>query len=132
MQLVTLYSNEKRFFPYHLIVGELKHALAISKPKLVICSQLSVKNVVQSFQELNLEDRRIILLEGTIESFPNIISFKNLLESTDFIDPESFEPETFDASKQGLLILMSSGTTGLPKGVLITHENIRAAFDYLL
>ncbi|KAF2888705.1 hypothetical protein ILUMI_17468, partial [Ignelater luminosus] len=112
--------------------GELKHALAISKPKLIICSQLSVKNVRQTLQELNFEDKRIVLFEGTSENCSNIASFKDLLHNTDFIDPEFFNPETFDGSEQGALILMSSGTTGLSKGVLITHENIRAAFDHML
>ncbi|KAF2894780.1 hypothetical protein ILUMI_11395 [Ignelater luminosus] len=112
--------------------GELKHAFEISKPKLIICSQLSVQNVTQTLHESHLEDVKIVLLEGTLENHINITSFENLLENTDFIDPKCFEPETFDSSEQPAMILMSSGTTGLPKGVLLSHKNIRATFEYLL
>ncbi|KAF2894779.1 hypothetical protein ILUMI_27556, partial [Ignelater luminosus] len=110
-------------------IGELKHALAISKPKLIVCSQLSIKNVSQTLQELQLENTKLVLFEGTFENLPNITSFEDLLENVDNIDPQSFEPETFDGSEEGALILMSSGTTGLPKGVLLTHKNFKATFD---
>lgn len=112
--------------------GELKHALAISKPKLILCSQLPVKNVAQAIEELQFKDVKILLLEGALERQHDITSFEHLLRKINSIDPKYFKLATFDCSEQGALILMSSGTTGLPKGVLLTHKNIKATFEYLL
>lgn len=40
------------------------------------------------------------------------------------VDLGSFRPVEGDASKLGALIMASSGTTGLPKGVLLSQKNI--------
>lgn len=40
------------------------------------------------------------------------------------ISPENFKPVTDDPDKLTAFILCSSGTTGLPKGVMISHKNV--------
>lgn len=59
--------------------------------------------------------------EETKES-SGVENYERLLEITKNID--NFTPEDIDDwTEQGAFIFLSSGTTGLPKGVLITHEN---------
>lgn len=90
-----------------------------------------MKNVMQVYQELQPIDSKIILLENKSKNQMSIITFDDLLEVVPHIDPESFEPETLNSSEDGALIFMSSGTTGLPKCVIATHDNFRAALNYL-
>lgn len=45
-------------------------------------------------------------------------------------EANEFEVENVDPAKQVAFILYSSGTTGLPKGVLLTQNNFRAAIPY--
>lgn len=102
------------------IESELLHVLNVSKPKIIFCS----RSVSQKFFEVKNVCpwlKRIIILDGNCTN--SLSSFMD--EYTDiYYDEYSFRPRVLDSKNQIAGILSSSGTTGLPKGVSLTHRNL--------
>lgn len=55
--------------------------------------------------------------------------FVGVGDSADY--SEGFTPVAVDPDKSVALVLYSSGTTGLPKGVMISHSNVTSMFELI-
>nr|BAQ25863.1 luciferase homolog [Cryptalaus berus] len=109
--------------------GELHNALNISKPGIIFCSEKVLPRMLEVKKQFSCI-RRIILLDaeedvGENESLSNFI-LRNSDESF-----RNFKPLDFDPDDQVAAIMCSSGTTGLPKGVMITHKNLAVRFTHV-
>lgn len=101
--------------------GELKHTMSISQPSIVFCSQLTVQKLTTAQKELPF--LRDVHVFGTP-------SYTDLLQNR--VNPSTFQVEAFDSKNVVAALLCSSGTTGLPKCVELTHFNIVAFLSNLL
>lgn len=103
--------------------GELCHTMSISRPRMIFASALTIEKVIAATRKL--DSVRDIVLIGRKSPGPLSCSVRRL---SDFLLAASRRsntliPASVDAEKDTCLILCSSGTTGLPKGVELTHRN---------
>lgn len=89
------------------------------KPKFIFCEQDAVRNVSSALQLL-AGHTQIIIVDSTS---PN--DHINLEDMLCEVDVNNYRPQPVESPDTQLALIMpSSGTTGLPKGVGLTHTNI--------
>lgn len=111
--------------------GELAFHLKDSGAKLLVTTRALLKTALAAATEVELGEDRILIV-GTEEDADSSLvlphlsiakggSSKNVLQTL----PPSYKPSKPNATAQDLAFLVySSGTTGVPKGVELTHHNI--------
>lgn len=113
----------KMFVSFSDPAGELVHALNVARPKLVFVSSLARGSLLKASQTVKQPLLNVI----SYDALERGTSFAHCLQrSSKRFTVASIQPMSVEIAEEVAIIVMSSGTTGLPKGVLITHRNVMA------
>ncbi|CAO1369184.1 unnamed protein product [Diamesa tonsa] len=118
---------------------EIRHALELSKPKIIFVSSFASKQTIITAKRTKYV-KKIILIDSQKSEHQFTISLKDFINFSikDYFNVEDHVCNSVDIYDKVALIVYSSGTTGLPKGVQITQANMmdclqtyRESFDHL-
>lgn len=115
------------FFSFFTV--ELKHQITITEPKLFITIPECYDIVSKSLKAANIQ-AKIVLVDNPSKPVPDgVVRYSEVAESgeADFGLLDKVERKGDDVA----CIPFSSGTTGLPKGVEITFDNILAGMEVM-
>ena len=130
--VVTIYAN--------LGLDGIAHAINETKAAFVVCSEdtilklalvigncPNIKNIIAFESPI---DGQLRLTKAIRDSHHliNIYGYKDLLKMGNITMPELHPPNAKDVA----VIMYTSGTTGNPKGVLLSHKNLVAAIEGLI
>lgn len=110
---------------------ELKHALFISKPKFIFISPVVLNSMRKVLRELNWSPRVLMLTEHSSSNVSWASMYKVISNVSDD-KANVFQAVPVDVNNHVTAILCSSGTTGLPKGVMLTDKNITTVIRMFL
>lgn len=104
---------------------EMTHALTLSKPKIVFASPYAIFNLEGAVKHCPFI--KTIIQLGEVQLIENVLMFNDIISDATLKVPASFSPAPVNMKDTVAMIMLSSGTTGLPKGVAITQANILAS-----
>lgn len=108
--------------------SEIQHVLNLTRPRVVFASKVALKNVLSVANGPCDFIQDIICIGSSTPARGKVVLFEEILRNKKLKMEANFEPKPVNIAENISLILVSSGTTGLPKAVALTQENILTMF----
>ncbi|XP_050509309.1 luciferin 4-monooxygenase-like [Diabrotica virgifera virgifera] len=102
---------------------ELRHVLNLTQPRILFCSKLTLSKF--SKDEYTFIEK-IICIDSDVPNVETAEEFVSKQLNRKSVDPKRFEMFSGNPETHLTAIMTSSGTTGLPKGVMLTDHNFEA------
>lgn len=110
---------------------ELRHVFGLTRPRVVFASTTALPTVLSVANKCDyVQD--IIAIGHSIAAKGKVLTLEDIYRNRRLTLPADFRPAPLNKDETVGLILVSSGTTGLPKGVLISQTNILVAISIAL
>lgn len=106
---------------------EFEHAINLSKPKVFFTSRGPAERVARVAKKTKYL-KHVFIFDGT-SPVKGITSFTELIDNPKIKSGTDYTPKPTKIRERVALIVCSSGTTGMPKGVQITQFNILSTID---
>jgi long-chain acyl-CoA synthetase len=111
---------------YHSLLGrDVQHIVNHSDAVLVFAEDIGqIEKLLEIRSEIPAV-RKVILFRGAPPEDDWVISFEDFLTRGDGVADEALDARITDVSAEDVAtIVYTSGTTGIPKGAVLTHDNI--------
>ncbi len=105
---------------------ELKHAFSLSKPKFIFSTNATIEKVFNVVKSLTYVKKLILIDNEPSQPWEGLVVWREFTDSR-LTNRITFTPQSTDKLNTICLILCSSGTTGLPKGVQLSQQNFIVA-----
>lgn len=99
-------------------VHEINHWLKSSNARVLFTNSTLIQSAEKAIEGTNVD--LIVSIDDIDVTSENVVNLSGLLQSED----ETFEAPVMEPKEDIAALVYSSGTTGLPKGVMLTHYNI--------
>lgn len=108
---------------------ELEHSFNLSRPKVIFASNGTIQKVSKVAESLNYVEKIILIDDEPLKKVKGITILRDFTNKT-LLDNIKFAPVPVDKLKTICLMVCSSGTTGLPKGVQLSQNNLIVAIRH--
>ena len=105
-------------------MAELSRQISQAKSNLVICGSEHLDVVTKAAAQCNLPARNVLVLDSTSRSLNSAAGHVKAISGERLPWDRITDRQALKDSL--IVILWSSGTTGLPKGVMLSHQNLVA------
>ncbi|KAM7361561.1 luciferin 4-monooxygenase isoform 1-T2 [Cochliomyia hominivorax] len=106
---------------------EVHHALNLSKPKVIFASKTTIDRITKVAKSNAFVKKLVVFASNSPKS--GVYSYNQLMTDKSIPSQATYDCLAADKKEDVALIVCSSGTTGMPKGVQLTQSNILTTLD---